>query len=71
MLINLLNRIERKKIHVAGFDGFLKNKNNFYDISYERTVRKDDYDADTRKKILKRTYSSMQINFLTPSLYQS
>ena len=70
MLINLLKQIGVKKIYIAGFDGFKRNKENFYDISYERVVRNDDYDAETRKNILKKTYSAVQIMYLTPSLYE-
>lgn len=70
MLINLLKRIGVKKVYIAGFDGFIKNKGNFYDMSYERSVRTSDYDIETRKNILEKSYSSIEIIYLTPSLYR-
>ena len=35
-----------KKIYIAGFDGFIKGNQNFYESSLERKVRDDDYDQN-------------------------
>jgi 4-hydroxy 2-oxovalerate aldolase len=69
MLLNLLKICGKKNIFLIGFDGFKKNQNNFYEPELERKVRDDDYDSKTRIDILKKAYSSMNIKFLTPSLY--
>lgn len=69
MLLNLLKRVATKEIYIAGFDGFNKEKNNFFEQSYERVVRESDYDWLIKKDILKESYSGMNITFLTKSLY--
>ena len=71
MLLNLLKRLDKKDVYIAGFDGFKKSKDNFFDTRYEREVRADDYDVKTRTNVLKSAYASMKIHFLTPSVYES
>lgn len=70
MLLNLLKRLGVKSIYIAGFDGFSKDKGNFFDEQYERMVREYDYDTNSRITILRKVYSSMKIHFLTPSVYE-
>ena len=71
MLLNLLKRLGKKDVYIAGFDGFKKSKDNFFDSRYEREVRTDDYDVKTRTNVLKSAYASMAIHFITPSVYES
>lgn len=70
MLLNLLTRLNQKEVYIAGFDGFSKSKDNFYDQGYARMVREDDYNTTLRKNILKNSYSRLNITFLTDSLYK-
>ena len=71
MLLNLLKRIGKTEVYIAGFDGFKKSTENFFDKQYEREVRESDYDVKSRTVILKSAYSSLNIHFLTPSVYES
>lgn len=70
MVLNLIKSCG-KKVYIAGFDGFWKDSNNFYDRVLERKVREDDYDQEKRIRILKNTYSSLDVTFLTPSAYET
>ena len=70
MLLNLLKICSAKKIYISGFDGFKKNSINFYENGLERSVREDDYDDSTRIKILRKSYRRLNIEFLTPSVYE-
>ena len=70
MLLNLLKRIGVKTVYIAGFDGFSKEKGNFFNEQYERMVREYDYDTNSRITVLKQVYSTMNIHFLTPSVYE-
>lgn len=70
MLLNLLKKINQNEIYIAGFDGFSRSKDNFFEQGYERVLREDDYNAIIRKNILKNSYSRLNITFLTKSLYQ-
>lgn len=70
MLLNLLKVCGVKKIYIAGFDGFKKGADNFYETSLERKVRNDDYDQEKRLEIIKNCYSMMDVEFLTPSVYE-
>lgn len=69
MLLNLLKQCYNKKIYIAGFDGFIKGNQNFYESSLERKVRDDDYDQNVRIDIIKSRYSMLDVEFLTPSIY--
>lgn len=71
MVLNLIKHCGKKKIYIAGFDGFKKGVNNFYNHVLERKVREDDYDTRNRIEILKTAYSNFDISFLTPSIYDS
>lgn len=70
MLINLLKMCNVFKVFIAGFDGFSKNGMNFYESGLERILRSDDYDKTVRTSILSKSYSKMDITFLTPSIYE-
>lgn len=69
MLLNLLKKTSANKIYMAGFDGFSKGKNNFFEDVYSDEVRECDYEWLLRKKILRDSYAGMNITFLTDSLY--
>lgn len=69
MLLNLMKRLGVKKVSFVGFDGFQRNENNFYSEYLERNIFKDNFNIQLRKQILKESYSEININFLTPSLY--
>ena len=71
MALNLIKQFGRKQIYLAGFDGFQKGTNNFYNQILERKVRDDDYDVMNRIQILKDAYSEFDMIFLTPSVYNS
>lgn len=69
MLLNLFLQIGIFEVTVAGFDGFITDKNqNFYienlsrDVDMQRT-------ADV-KELLKQKYQQVKINFLTSSYYE-
>lgn len=69
MLLNLLRKLNVTSVSICGFDGFHRGKNNFFDESYERDVRDDDYEIQSRINILKNSYSCIDIKYLTPSIY--
>ena len=71
MLLNCLKRCGKRNVLVAGFDGFNKSNNNFYNKGLERKQNEDDLDVELRKKILKNTYSELGITFITESVYSS
>lgn len=70
MVLNIIKTCGIKKVYIAGFDGFRKDADNFYDKIFERKVRDDDYDQEGRIQILKNTYSMLDVTFLTPSVYE-
>ena len=70
MLLNCLKRCKVTDVLIAGFDGFKKESENFYDIGLERNPNADAYDQELRKKILRDTYKGMNIVFLTASPYK-
>lgn len=69
MLLALLKRLGKKNIYFAGFDGFEKDKDNFYLPGYEHGVNESDMDYLKRKNIISSMYSDLNIVFLTKSLY--
>lgn len=70
MLLALLKKSKINNVFIAGFDGFVKNKTNFYDVTMERRIRDADYEISLRKRIIKDIYKEMNIVFLTQSLYE-
>ena len=71
MVLNLLKKLDKKNIYLAGFDGFKRDTDNFFNILLDRKIRDDDYDSQKRIKIIRNIYSSMNLCFLTPSVYES
>lgn len=70
MLLNFLRKHIDRKIYIIGFDGFKKDESNYFDNMLARKVRDDYYEYDRRLNILKNSYSSMDITFLTSSIYE-
>lgn len=70
MMINLLKRIGLKEISVAGFDGVMNGKGDFYIDSLSRSDRPINY-SDNILRILKKCYSDIKINYLTESYYNN
>ena len=71
MLLNCIKKCGKRNILIAGFDGFSQRKYNFYDRGLERYQNPDDYDSETRRRILKNTYSDLDITFITESIYSN
>lgn len=76
MLLNLLNRLNPKKISIAGFDGFTKEeKNNYYDNSFQNYRRISEFDllnkdiSNMLTDILGKLINVCKVEFITPSLY--
>ena len=70
MLINLLKQLGIKKVEIAGFDGFDKNADNFYEKAFDRVLEEYDFHHEHRKNVFDKCYKSqMEIKFLTPSVY--
>lgn len=77
MLLNLLKRIGILKFTIAGFDGYDRNKQNYFDdITFEESRFETRYESITAnmRKMLK-DYASTLVNksdmeFLTPSVYE-
>ncbi len=71
MALNLIKKCGIRKVYLAGFDGFKKGENNFYDNQFERQLREADYDKALRIQILNSSYNMLNIEYLTPSIYQT
>lgn len=71
MILNLLKHLGIKQVFIAGFDGFRKDEDNFYNQIFGRKVREVDYDFQSRINILNDAYSELEITFLTPSIYDA
>lgn len=71
MLLELLRRIGKNDIYIAGFDGFKEGTGNFYIEQFERKISVSEKNKEIRGKILKDVFSDMHIKFLTPSIYES
>ena len=76
MLFNLLKRLGIKKFTVAGFDGYSKHKDNYYDASVFQGERFEDKFEDKNLNMRKMLEAySLSLNkkedivFLTPSIY--
>ena len=78
MLLNLLKRVNPKKISIAGFDGFRENaQNNYADISFQNERHIGEF-ADLNKEILTMFSEIVEtmspkctFEMITPSLYAS
>ena len=76
MLLNLLKKLGIKKFAIAGFDGYSKKKENYYDdfsFQSERFESKFDDMTINMRKMLNNYALSLDkkddIVFLTPSIY--
>lgn len=78
MLLNLLKRINPRKITIAGFDGFDESsKFNYYDNSFQNERHVNEFATLNReiatmfKEIIETMSPECKFEFLTPSLYES
>ena len=75
MLLNLLKRLEVRKIMLAGFDGLSEFGNNYVDYTFPN--RKNLLDADHINREITNLFEQfkekikgkIEVEFLTPSLY--
>lgn len=71
MLLRLLKKIGRKRITIAGFDGFSVGRENYHSDNVQNIVNSEII-TERNKNIsaqLKELMQDMQIHFLTPSMY--
>lgn len=68
LILNYLKRVEHGTIYLAGFDGFNADKSNFYGNMINRDVENVDVNEKISKE-LRRSYSNVDITFITPSMY--
>ncbi len=74
MIINVLKKAGVKKVNLAGYDGFsYSEQNNYCD---ERLISNVRYERQTKlnmsmKKYFKNIRRSMEICFITPTIYDS
>lgn len=68
LIMNLLKRMKHGKIFLAGFDGFNSDKSNFYGNMINRDVENKEIN-NTIAKELERSYSEVDFEFITPSMY--
>ena len=69
MLLNLLKLADINKVAIAGFDGYIEGKHNYYSDSFEKRQNLPYY-IDKVRNTLKRYFSNMDIIFLTPSQFE-
>lgn len=70
MILNFLKKIGKKNIYIAGFDGFNKNKDDFYGQIVNREQGKELLNKGI-SEILLNIYQKMGIKFITPTLYKN
>jgi 4-hydroxy 2-oxovalerate aldolase len=76
MLLNLLRKIEIKKISIAGFDGYVAGKENYIDHSLNVSRHESEYDEYNHEtminfsKYVETVYSKCTIKFITPSMFE-
>ena len=71
MLLRLLKKIGRRRITIAGFDGFSVGRENYHSDNVQNIVNSEII-TERNKNIsaqLKELMQDMQIHFLTPSMY--
>lgn len=68
ILLNLLNRLGKKEVCLAGFDGHKDGVLSFYDDSFDRSKMSSN-NGDKVKAILKSVFFDMEMIFLTDSAY--
>ncbi len=70
MLLKLLRRCGCTEVSLAGFDGFSKQRANYYDAGYTRK-QGNDIEAKKVAQILQGALAELKLHFVTPSLYES
>ena len=72
MLIRLLMNLGVKNVSLAGFDGYTADSLNYFDknMEYSFIKEKADYLNESGKKFLKEASESIEITFVTNSVYQ-
>jgi 4-hydroxy 2-oxovalerate aldolase len=76
MLLNLLRRLNVRKLSIAGFDGYIAGKENY--LSDSLTVKRfeSEYDVLNNElmtmftKFVKRVSNKCEIKFITPSIFE-
>lgn len=76
MLLNLLKRLDVKRITLAGFDGFdIHKQDNYFDASFQNDRHRDEFESlNTEIKMMLREYMEMVedtcvVQSITPSLF--
>lgn len=72
MLLKILIKIGVKNIILAGMDGFSNGNNNYFDSSMINNAKLGEFDKrnEVMYKMLQSLAKSINITFLTPSLYE-
>ena len=70
MLLKILMTAGCLQVSIAGFDGFRKDRQNYYMKDYTREEGKN-VSADKVKRILSGALEPIQLEFITPSLYDT
>lgn len=70
MLLKVLTNCGIKKVNMIGFDGFDRNKQNYFSDKYTLEQGKT-ISVQTVKQILSTSLDGLALEFITPSLYQS
>lgn len=70
MALNFLKKIKKREVAIAGFDGIVGGKGEFYIDSLSRNDRSPDYSSKILV-ILQTSYDDILINFLTQSFYNT
>ena len=70
MLLKTLERSGCREMHIAGFDGFGGNGNDYYSKDYTHEEGKN-ITVDFVRSILSSSLNDIRLHFLTPSTYQA
>ncbi|MBR4696301.1 MAG: aldolase catalytic domain-containing protein [Selenomonadaceae bacterium] len=72
LCLQLLHRLGKRKVSLAGFDGFSSESMDYYDASYS-FAGNEEFRKQSNEKIrmgIKRLSDEMEIEFVTPSIYE-
>jgi 4-hydroxy 2-oxovalerate aldolase len=72
MLLKAMIKIKVEKVYLAGFDGYSKTCDNYFDVSreYSYVKEKANYLNDYMKKFLSTVENTMDVEFITRSYYK-
>lgn len=72
MLLKAMIKIDVKKVYLAGFDGYSRTCDNYFDVSreYSYVKEKANYLNDYMKHFLNDVVNTMDIEFITKSYYK-